>query len=583
MTDERGRILALLPEAADEDTAIQLRDAAEPDLGGGILLYKRESWSESWDEEIGFAEEDAQKPRWAARCKCSECGESWHSGWSANGRIQILIGEDGNTYTGMPGDGDYRAEIDEGEHADCPFCGEKLTAAKTKSLGRGRTYQVLVGQLVNLGRYSTMLYWLVSRRVNHQADSTYGVSPWAAVTIGESGRIYRFTHADMANFGRRTPGREWREQPRMGEPISQRYYSWGCVNSTCVGGLYITGAPEVEGMTGEKTGIAAYIEGGGSFPLTYLLRQRQKKALEALALEGWVFTIDSAITEEIHGTRQAWSCLKQTFDLTKRKPKDMVGMNRTDARRYAKNCWTWNRLAAYRGSGLMPDDFSRIANRNGIETTRKAAERLGAERLLKVDRYLERQNEVTGLRLYLDYLEAHLENGGGETQAELYPPHLRRAHDRATAARRIAADRKKDAEFQAVREKWAALEWSDGEICAVLPGSQTDLTEEGKTLHHCVGGYGEQHLSGNLIVFIRHARRPERSWFTLNISTGGTTWNEVQLHGYGNEYAHGKRLHIPQAVRDFVNRWETEILEPTFRAVKQAEKKRKTKKEEHAA
>ena len=90
-----------------------------------------------------------------------------------------------------------------------------------------------------------------------------------------------------------------------------------------------------------------------------------------------------------------------------------------------------------------------------------------------------------------------------------------------------------------------------------------------------MGGYGKAHLSGKLILFVRHARRPERSWFTLNIDTAGRSPKRIQLHGYGNEYAHGKRLTIPQCVLDFVERWEKEILLPTFEKVKAMELKEK--------
>lgn len=68
-----------------------------------------------------------------------------------------------------------------------------------------------------------------------------------------------------------------------------------------------------------------------------------------------------------------------------------------------------------------------------------------------------------------------------------------------------------------------------------------------------------------------------RSWYTLNIDTTGRSPKRIQLHGYGNEYAHGKRLTIPLCVLDFVNRWEKEILLPTFEKVKATELKEKAK------
>lgn len=194
-------------------------------------------------------------------------------------------------------------------------------------------------------------------------------------------------------------------------------------------------------------------------------------------------------------------------------------------------------------------------------------------------RYVERQAKRHGgnaeerIGTYIDYRRMLAENGDGETYLELYPPNLRAAHDRQMNLQNAKKSKEAEDRFTALQEKWAALEWSDGMICAVLPRSGDDLRDEGRKLHHCVGGYVNDHANENMIIFIRHARRPERSWFTLNIDLRFAMWTEVQLHGYGNEFAHGKRLHIPLEVRAFVDRWEKEVLTPVFHKVKASEKK----------
>ena len=108
-------------------------------------------------------------------------------------------------------------------------------------------------------------------------------------------------------------------------------------------------------------------------------------------------------------------------------------------------------------------------------------------------------------------------------------------------------------------------------------------------LNHCVGRYGSSHVKEDVILFVRHARRPERPWFTLNVDLREETPREMQLHGYGNEWAHGIELHIPERVRAFVDRWKKEVLGPVFREVKaaealagQAKEKTKRKKKEAA-
>ena len=142
---------------------------------------------------------------------------------------------------------------------------------------------------------------------------------------------------------------------------------------------------------------------------------------------------------------------------------------------------------------------------------------------------------------------------------------------------------------QAKAEDGGAV-WMAGEqlkdICRAEPDSAVliakdltlkdmDLVREGKTLRHCVGGYGQSHVEGKIIVFIRRERRPERPYFTLNVDLTGKKPIEIQLHGYGNEYAHGKQLRIPQQVRAWCDWWEAEVLAPEFRR-----QRRKSSKEE---
>ncbi len=355
----------------------------------------------------------------------------------------------------------------------------------------------------------------------------------------------------------------------------------------------MTDVPDQRGMSGEKTGLADYIIGGGEFPLAYLLRRRRWPQLEHLVQAGWTYTIDSAICEELHENTAQGHFLQDCFDLTKAKPKDMLRMTKEEAAAMAAKRWERRRAAAWmRCEGLTAAEFEALCARYGDYDTARAAQLYGAAMLRRIDAYLQKQKQRyrldgAALSIYIDYRNMLAAVGGGETEIELFPPRLRNVHDRISAANRYAKSHVADKLFEAMREKWAALEWSDGELCVLLPRCQSDLIFEGATLRHCVGGYAEAHCSGKLILFIRHARRPERSWFTLNIDVTGKDWRRVQLHGYGNEWAGNRKLRIPDRVLDFVKRWEREVLTPAFRQVKAAEakadkSKTKTKKESAA-
>lgn len=578
--DERVTILELLPEALPKDAEEgMIRSVRECDALGGtyeFLTYRRESWCNSFDEEVGWIPYDDQpRPKWTAHCTCGACGSEWHWGWQNASRIIACV-DAGETVPGIPeGRGDGK-DVDEGDMVPCPRCGERVMAVPASSLRNGRTYRCLMGRVENLGRYTAVVYWILERHVDTNGVSTYGSMPWLAVAIGSDGSIYSYSHTISSMYGKRNFFPSWQSVRQMGEPTNSRYYSWEAYNKTMVGGFYVTDVPDQLGMTGEKTGLAEYLAGNGEFPLAYLKAQRRWPQLENLVKAGWTYTVDAALNEAVHNRYSAEVALRACFDLTKVKPKEILGLPKDGLRWYGRKRWDFHTASLWKtlAGQISPDDFLGITKLQSTYDIKNAAFQFGAEALPKVCAYLQKQNGAS-LGYYLDYRRMLAEVGGGESQVELYPPHLRAAHDRVTMAKKAQLVACFDAKFEAMAERWAALEWSDGEICAVLPRKGFDLTQEGKTLHHCVGGYQDQHVAGKLIIFIRHARRPERSWYTLNVDVTGPEWREVQLHGYGNEYAHGKRLRIPREVREFVDRWEREVLAPTFRRVKKESERKK--------
>lgn len=583
--DERCEIYNLLPDTLPEDIKnAMLLEVAKYDVLGAreFMVFQRESWSNSFDEEIYWSEIDEEiKPKWAASCTCGICGEQWHWGWKNQHAVLASVGLDGMVYPGIPDGAEETQEIDEQDLMVCPYCGNQVIAVSRNSLKNGRTYRCMMGRVENLGQYTAVVFWMLERVVNRNARSDYNALPWAAIVIGKSGRIYRFSHTTAGMYGKKIYWEHWTETPRMGEPINSRYYSWEACNKTMMGGFYLMDVPDQAGQSGEKTGIAEYMQNDGEYPLAYLLRQKQRPVLENLVKAGWTYTIDCAIDQEIHGNAR-WGVLNKIADWSKVKPKEMLRMPKDAV--IAAGRWHWDQEKAALWQELCGTldvyTYNELVNRLDAYEVKRIVETFGAEHLPGIIKYLEHQARRYGgsvrerIGTYIDYRRMLAENGGGATEIELYPPNLRAAHNRHMNIQSAKKNSKLDAQFSAICEKWAALEWTDGSICAVLPRKSADLTAEGRTLNHCVGGYANKHIKGEIIIFIRHARRPERSWYTLNVDLRAqAAWYEVQLHGYGNEYAHGKRLRIPQEVRAFVDRWEKEVLTPVFRRIKASEKK----------
>lgn len=266
------------------------------------------------------------------------------------------------------------------------------------------------------------------------------------------------------------------------------------------------------------------------------------------------------------------------------KPHRMLHMSRAAFREISHKRWgmgdveCWDR---YRSQIQPADalDFERCRERVGSKAVGQLLEMLadGWDDLLPVlvVRYLEKQNALDdGVQLLIDYRRIMRDAGLAETEETLWPRNLTAAHERVTQFWSNRFKTSYQADFSSTFIQYRDLEWTDGHLCIVLPRDEDDLISEGKTLRHCVGTYGANHCSGRPIFFVRHYRRPERSYYTLNIDMRGTIPKEIQLHGYGNEH-HGERKQfshkIPQKVREFCDIWEREVLMPWFAARRKKE------------
>ena len=122
---------------------------------------------------------------------------------------------------------------------------------------------------------------------------------------------------------------------------------------------------------------------------------------------------------------------------------------------------------------------------------------------------------------YNDYLTLAEELGRPMYEkATIFPDDLTAAHDACVAEKQYIFDMetKKRAKMRHSALVRAGYEWSSGDVCAVIPDGVDDIKKEGKALHHCVGGYAEQHAAGTTnIIFIRRTSDPDKPWFTLEV------------------------------------------------------------------
>ena len=213
-----------------------------------------------------------------------------------------------------------------------------------------------------------------------------------------------------------------------------------------------------------------------------------------------------------------------------------------------------------------------------IKSTFRAAKKwnLAPERLM---RYLAgfvgcaRYGGLSGLndalQVWMDYLTA-AEPLGYQLHREnvLLPKNLGAAHDSATAKHRGKMERERK-KAQAEKDRLAALAYEerrvelekkygfamDGYVIQV-PGSKGAILDEGRKLQHCVGGYADRHMRGDVtILFMRQEKKLGVPWLTIEMSGNRL----VQIHGFKNEGKYsvkGRFAPDPTEVyKDFLDTW----------------------------
>ena len=571
-------------------------------LGTGLMLYSRESVetanpiAQIMDAEDWNRWEKSRKRRWGARCTCSACGEDFIAGYESDGKdsgIVLLEGEDGMPYKGYAEKGEPEAIVYyEGETIICPHCWQSVEVTRRSKLKNGRTHQVMQAETLNVEGYLVVMYWLVSRYQDDTGLDTTHFLPHAALIVDKMGRLRRFR---AVRHSAEVQDITWKPCERSCDPMQQLYYCHGAINGRQVGGWTCTYGPELGGTTGEKTALDKYIGAGGAWPGAYLHVWRKHPQVENLMRQGFGDAVTQTIDNYLNMCGN-YSMLRDApnipwVDWSETKPHRMLGMSKEAFREVrgkhwsegTVRCWASYRMLVKNADALQ---FAREVGKLGLNDMEKL---LGAYRAVETDlhpthvvKYLEKQKRLKGgVQLLLDYRRVLRALWLAEQEETLWPRDLQAAHDRVMEMYAAHEGVKyRSADFTPVYIRLKALEWTDGELCIRVPQEEQELKDEGRVLWHCVGTYGAQHCGGKPIFFVRHYRRPERSYYTLNIDLTMERPREIQLHGYGNEH-HGDRKqychNIPKKVRDFCDKWEREVLTPWF----MEEQRRRYAEEKH--
>lgn len=608
MDNEWKGILPKLPTAPCEELQNQVLseiydDNGESALGEALILFNRESVEladhikQTMCAEDWAAWERSRRRRWGARCTCSICNNDFIAGWVSRERlgrrihgIRLAGGEDGMVYDGYVDADDLDAETYmAGETIACPCCYALGTLTARNDLKNGRIYRMMQAETVAVDGYVAVMYWMVERRQFNDATDMTHFLPHQALVIDRDGRLHR-CRAEIpgGDIGKT----QWRALTTVLDPMQQPYHSYDAEYGRRIGGWTLAYGPDLAGTTGEKTALDKYIGAGGAWPGAYLKLWIRRPQLENLMRQGLTAAVVSGIDDALNQAAYV-ADLQNTptlpwVDWREVRPHKMLHMSREAFRvirgaRWLSDdaaCWNRYRLIFPGADALEYEELRLSLGRENVDKLLDMVQ-AGWDDLIpvRVARYLTRQDRLRdGVQLLIDYRKLALDMELGETAEVLWPRDLHAAHDRTAQAWADSHELQWQAGFTTTYAALRGLEWADGDLCIVIPKTEQELVDEGRVLRHCVGSYGRTHCSGKPIFFIRHRRRPERSYYTLNIDLTGKLPKEIQLHGYGNERHGPNKEHkhsIPRGVREFADRWQREVLLPWF-----ADRQRKQARED---
>ena len=265
----------------------------------------------------------------------------------------------------------------------------------------------------------------------------------------------------------------------------------------------------------------------------------------------------------------------QFINWNAQRPNEFLRMSKQDARYFLNARMDLNDLKQWKtiGKGMPIGRYLSLAEQCGgtekLKRIARCAEKAGAG-LERAVRYVVGNVPKCGyagytigdiIQYWEDYLTMAQKLDYDLTEETVaMPKDLKQRHDAAAAIIRHQGseeERKKYIKRKRMLEK--KYEFRLGELCILVPQSTEEIVQEGKTLHHCVGGYADRHVRGETtILFLRKRKKQGRSFLTIEMNEYRGKVDILQIHGYKNEGYEkpGKPVLPPlEKYRDFLDTW----------------------------
>lgn len=255
------------------------------------------------------------------------------------------------------------------------------------------------------------------------------------------------------------------------------------------------------------------------------------------------------------------------LNVQERELKKILGLNKDKMQYLREHDGGYRMLALLQDAERHPCGLSENEQFEIVEAgvmVSQIAQAAGNRKVLKTFHYLQRAKGYQTLQIrvsqYRDYrtmaseLQYDLSNG-----TVCYPRNVEQAHNKATEELYATeTDRKKgeaNRKYPCIKEYAAGLDaafgFQDREYRIVAPKDAGDIIEEGRVLHHCVGGAGylSKHNSGQtFILFLRHMETLQDRYYTIELDP--ETLKIIQYYG-----AYDKKPDRPQ-VDAFLEKWK---------------------------
>ena len=379
---DREAFAKLLPEQAPA-ALTKWASTQESELGNtAYTVYRCERRYQTPAMEDLFENRTRGSRYWATLCNCTVCGEEWYT---RKGRTAasffVIDGEDGNTYSAEPtedplGTTDelYYVEVTEGDSILCPFCGTETKVVKATTIGDGKTKRLQIAQLANIDGYTTIIYWLAENQI-YQYGSSLTLAPRYAYALDEKGQIKAFSHRQYLGYSLDGEAPKWRPWDNTRDKWDSLYCDWGSINGRKKGTVGCPSVPfDMEGATGEKTGLAGYWQAAqGLLPLQYLRLWQKCPAVENLVNAGFADLLGNILSDANRYGYDVVSETEKTLDLSKRRPHEMLGLSKEDFRKIDRKIEPED-LRDFRAlRKLAPKaSVSRLLNMRGTSGSRKS-------------------------------------------------------------------------------------------------------------------------------------------------------------------------------------------------------------------